>query len=262
MKRIPELIKINNLSCTVKNRKVLDNLNLEVHDNEILGITGGPCCGKSLLLNILAGHYKNYSGVITLAGGEQGITSAGQLKSEAAFCQSASRDFNPEATVTDTVLSGCRTHKSVFSPCTPSDREDAALYIEQMGLAPWSNDRLKNVSESVLRMTLIASSLMKGRGLLLLDAPETGSGYRQKSDLMVVLKKYAAAAANKIIIASSDLNFIASGCDRIIVIENGRIAAEGTAGMIDEKFMKRFFNIDTMVSRNVVTSLPEIHVIE
>ncbi|HQO39423.1 MAG TPA: ATP-binding cassette domain-containing protein, partial [Spirochaetota bacterium] len=95
------MIKINNLSCTVKNRKVLDNLNLEVHDNEILGITGGPCCGKSLLLNILAGHYKNYSGVITLAGGEQGITSAGQLKSEAAFCQSASRDFNPEATVTD-----------------------------------------------------------------------------------------------------------------------------------------------------------------
>jgi ABC-type cobalamin/Fe3+-siderophores transport system ATPase subunit len=256
------VLKINNLSCTIKNLKVLDNLNLEVHDNEILGITGGPCCGKSLLLSILAGHYKKYTGDITLAGVGQGIASAWRLKNEAALCQSAGHGFNPEATVTDTVISGCRTRKSVFSPYTPSDREAAARYIEQLGIAPWSDDRLKHVSESILRMTLIASSLMKGRGLLLLDSPEAGSGYRQRLDLLTVLKKYAETASNKIIIASTDLNFIASNCDRIIVLEKGRIAAQGTADMIDEKFMKRFFSIEAMISRNVVTSLPEIHVIE
>ncbi|HPS57190.1 MAG TPA: ABC transporter ATP-binding protein [Spirochaetota bacterium] len=256
------MLKINNLACTVKNRKILDGINLEVQENEILGITGGPCCGKSLMLNVLSGNYDKYTGEILLNGRELRATPSGELKQAASLCSFTDRGYSPEATVFDTIISSRRRRKSIFTPYTDTDREDTARCIDQLRLTPYSNERLKNVSESVVRMSLIASSVMSECRLLLLDSPETGSGYRQRSDITAFIKKYAAYAEKTIIIASSDLNFLAACCDRIIVLENGKIAAEGNSEMIDEKFMKRFFNIEVMISRNVVTSLPEIHVIE
>ena len=257
-----KVLKINNLSCTVKNRKILDGINLEIQDNEILGITGGPCSGKSLMLNILSGNYGKYAGEILLNGRELQAIPSGELKQAASLCAFTDRVYSHEATVFDTVISGRRRRKTIFTPYTDTDREDAGRCIDQLKLTPYSDERLKNVSESVVHMSQIASSVMSGCGLLLLDSPEAGSGYRQRSDITAFVKKYAASPGKTLIIASSDLNFIAASCDRIIVLENGKIAASGTSEMIDEKFMKRFFNIEVMVSRNVVTSLPEIHIIE
>lgn len=256
------MLKINNLSYTVNKRKVLDGINLEVQDNEILGITGGPCCGKSLLLGILAGGFGMYTGDILIDGRELRSIPGKELKHLTTLCEFRDHGQSPEATVFDTVINGRRRRKSIFTPYSDTDRESAERCIDQLRLKAFSDDRLKNVSESVVRLSLIASSYMTGCRLLLLDSPEAGSGYRQKSDITAFLKKYAASADNTIIIASSDLNFLAAGCDRIIVLEKGKIAAAGTSEMIDEKFMKRFFNIEVMISRNVVTSLPEIHVIE
>lgn len=256
------MLTINNLSCAIKKRNILAGINLEVHENEILGIAGGPCSGKSLLLNILSGHYSKYSGEIHIDGRELSSLSAMELKHHVSLCTFKDRGYSPEATVFDTVIRGRRTRKSIFNPYTDTDREDAGRCIDQLRLAQYSGERLKNVSESVVRISLIASSVMTGSGLLLLDSPEAGSGYRQRSDTIAFIKKYAASPGKTIIIASSDINFIAACCDRIIVLENGKSVAAGTPEIIDEKFMKRFFNIEVMVSRNVVTSLPEIHVIE
>jgi len=256
------VLKVNNLSCAVNRRNILNGINLDLHDSEILGITGAPCCGKSLLLAILSGSYGKYTGEIIIGDRELGTIPGSELKKAVSLCVPADRPSSPESTVFDTVISGRRTRKSIFNPYTDADRESAAKCMEQLGLAPHADDRIKNISGSVLRMSMIASSLMTGCGLLLLDSPESGLGYRQRADISAMLKKYTASAERTVIIASSDLGFLTACCDRIAVIENGRIAAEGTTRMIDEKFMKRFFDIEAMISWNVVTSLPEIHIIE
>ena len=256
------MLKINNISCTVKKRNLLDGINLEVPDSEILGVTGGPCCGKSLLLNVLSGNYRKYTGEILLDGRDILNASGKYLKRLITGCTFENPQYNPESTVYDTVLSGRRSHKSIFMPYTDIDREAAGRCIDQLRLGPFSGERMKNISASIVRMSLFASSIIAESGLLLVDSPESGTGYRQKADITALLKKYTASAKKTVIVASSDLNFLAAACDRIIVLEKGKIAAEGSASIIDDKFMKRFFNIESMISRNVVTSLPEIHVIE
>ncbi len=256
------MLKINNLSCELNKRKVLDGMKLDVQVSEILGVTGGPCSGKSLLLNILSGKYLKYSGEIITGGRELRSIPAKELTELASLCSFQNRRYSPESTVFDAVISGSRIRKSIFNPYTDADRETAEKYMDQLRLTPYSGERLKNVSESILHNTFIASTVMTGCSMLMFDSPEAGSGYRQRADIAALLKKYAASAEKTILIASSDLNFLAATSDRIIVIENGKTAAEGTSEMIDEKFMKRFFNIESMISRNVVTTLPEIHIIE
>lgn len=65
-------IKIENLSKTFKVSKktleVLDNINIEVHENQFVSLIGPSGCGKSTVLRILAGLEKDFSGNITVNG--------------------------------------------------------------------------------------------------------------------------------------------------------------------------------------------------
>jgi len=102
----------------------------------------------------------------------------------------------------------------------------------------------------------------RGCGVLLLDSPESGLGFRQINILTRQLKKYTSSGQRSVVISSSDINFLSKTCDRIVVIHRGRIAETGSHEMIDENFLKKYYGIEAVVTRNIVSGLPEIHVIE
>ena len=59
------MIKLSNLSLKLKDKLVLNNLNLSINKNDKVGIVGPNGSGKTVLLRILAGIYKNYDGEIS-----------------------------------------------------------------------------------------------------------------------------------------------------------------------------------------------------
>ena len=61
-------IEIKNLSFTRNNKKIIENVSLKINENEHIAITGGTASGKTTLLNLIAGLYKNYNGSIKLGG--------------------------------------------------------------------------------------------------------------------------------------------------------------------------------------------------
>ncbi|MCK7484089.1 MAG: hypothetical protein M0C28_49305, partial [Candidatus Moduliflexus flocculans] len=60
------------------------------------------------------------------------------------------------------------------------------------------------------------------------------------------------------ILTSGDLNFIAATCDKILVFDDSRIAESGTHRIITGEFIKKYFNIEAVVTKNIYSGLPEV----
>lgn len=256
------MVSINGLSCIVNGRQVLDGITFTINDNEILGITGGADSGKSLLLSILSMDFKKYTGTFAIDGSDISSFDTNTLQKSIAFCAPHNTRFNPESTVFDRILSGRGIHKSRLRPYSENDRELTIRYIEQLELQKYSGTRLKYLSGSMKTLASLANAAISENRLLLLDSPEFLLNLRQRRNLSRLLKKYTFEDARSVVIATSDIDFLARTCDRLIVLHNGIIAETGTHAIIDDIFLKTYFGIDAMVSRNIVTSMPEVHLLE
>ena len=142
------MICIRNLSLSRGSENVFSDISLEIDDNEILGITGGPGCGKSSLLVVLRGREKHFSGEVLMGNDNIRNISASGLRRQIAFYSPQEKEINQESTVYDTVIRGRRAGKNIFSPYTDDDRESTEKYIEQYELAAYSQTRLKQLHAS------------------------------------------------------------------------------------------------------------------
>jgi ABC-type cobalamin/Fe3+-siderophores transport system ATPase subunit len=76
------------------------------------------------------------------------------------------------------------------------------------------------------------------------------------------IKKYTSLGDNIVILTSTSLNFIAATCDRIIVLSDNSIAESGSHRIITDEFVKKYFKVESIVTKNIYTGLPEVQVIE
>jgi ABC-type cobalamin/Fe3+-siderophores transport system ATPase subunit len=110
-------------------------------------------------------------------------------------------------------------------------------------------------------MALIARTINAESENIVFDSPEHGLDPLQKLSVVRTLKKYTGRGEKSVLIASSDLDFLVKICDRIIVLKDGTIHNSGGSDIITEELMKKVFGIDVMIVKNIITGLPEIHII-
>lgn len=256
------MLKIENLTCRAADRQVFQGLSLNAAENEILGITGAPGCGKSLLLSVIAGKHSAYSGNITIFNTDLRTMKSGYISRAVSHYTPFKTGFNPDSTLYDSIMKGRRLHKNIFTPYSLSDRELTEKYMEQLELNEYSGEKNKNLPASIFHAGAIAHNINMECGLVLMDSPDTALNYRQRVLVSRMLKKYTSSGERSVIIASGSIDFLVQSCDRIVVLRGGIVAESGSHEMIDDEFMRRCFNVNAIVTRNIVTGLPEIHIVE
>ncbi len=110
-------------------------------------------------------------------------------------------------------------------------------------------------------MTLIAQTVNSESENIILDSPEYGLDPSQKLSAIRALKKYTVRGDKSVLIASSEIDFLIKTCDRIIVLKNGAIHASGGSDIFTGELLKKIFGVDVIVVKNIITGLPEIHII-
>lgn len=256
------MLKIENLSCSPSGIPVLRDLKLQARENEILGITGGSGCGKSLIASILAGNFTGYTGSITLGDRELARVKKSVLRKTVSFYSPLNNDFNPDSTLYDSIIRGRRLHKNIFAPYSAGDRELTGRYMEQLELEEYSPEKIKNIPRAAACAAMIAYTAGMECEVMVLDSPDAFLDYRRQILVSRLLKKYSSSGERSVIIATGNIDFLVKTCDRLVVIHNGIVAESGSHEMVDQEFMKRYFNVNSMVTRNIVTGLPEIHIVE
>lgn len=216
------LLKIENLKKTYHDANdliVLDNLNLTVEQNEFIGIVGTSGCGKSTLLHIIGGVDKADSGRIFLDDNEISSYDYKKMASYRRKQVSIIYQFYNLLPVLNVV-------DNIILPLKLDNRKVDQQYLDELLQLLQLNDKKdaypSELSGGQQQRVAIARSLITRPKLLLADEP-TGNLDSENSKIVVdYLKKIHHQNDITIIMVTHDLE-LAKNCDRIYVLEQGKL---------------------------------------
>jgi iron complex transport system ATP-binding protein len=187
---------------------------LDVAAPQLVCLVGPNGSGKTSLLHALAGIGRP-SGGVRIAGEDPSRLPPAARKRRLAFLP-ASRDIGWPVTVRDVVRLG------------GGEEEEEALAA--LGLADFADRRMDRLSTGERSRALIARALAQRPALLLLDEPTANLDPAWQLRLMARLREIARTAA--VIAAMHDLDLAARHADRLVVMNAGRIAADGPPAQV------------------------------
>lgn len=207
-------------------QKVLDNISFTIREGETVALVGPIGCGKSTIFNLLLRFLDPESGRILIDGHD---ISAVSLKSLRAQVSKLSQfPFFLKDTIRENVRLGRAEAgtQEIEETCKTAHIHDVIL---DPGRLPKGYDTLVDVqvpSGGQKRLIALARCLIRKPEVLLLDEPTENLDADQRNRLISVIREYA--RNRTCLVISHDLNFVASVSDRIIVLNNGAVADEGT----------------------------------
>ncbi len=222
----PLALEIADLSFAYPDGKqALAGVSLQVRAGESVGLVGPNGAGKTSLFLCLAGVLKASAEVFRVAGLNPGSPAdRTKLPAKLGIVFQNSDDQLFSATVGDDVAFG------PLNLCLPAAevKERVAEALQRVGLAGFGERVPFHLSGGEKRRAAFAGVLAMQPEILLLDEPSMFLDPRGRRELMGLL---GALPVTKII-ASHDLDLIVETCSRVIVLDNGKIAADGGASAI------------------------------
>ncbi|WP_346837528.1 ABC transporter ATP-binding protein [Microbulbifer sp. SAOS-129_SWC] len=220
MKREPVEITCEQLSLKRGGRRVLDELRCVFHPGELTAIVGPNGAGKSTLLEILAGILSPTSGALRFDGRDtQRIPAAERARLCAYLPQAETPAWSLAAA--DMVALGLLPWGRRDGD---SERIDTALQLVDAGVL--AQRPVTELSGGELRRVQLARLLVGEAPLLIADEPSAALDIRHQLQLMHNFRRVA-DAGKTVILALHDLALAARFCDRVLLLQDGRLRAQG-----------------------------------
>jgi ABC-type sugar transport system ATPase subunit len=226
----PVGVAVQDLVKTYGDTIALGGLNLQARPGEILGIAGPNGAGKSTMVKIMAGETSQDSGTITLDGA---VWSADSEPHRVAVVHQEPQLF-PNLTVAENLLAG--SEPSRFRRPLGRDADESVL--REVGLLPYADVLLEDLPLALKQRTAIARALAKSADVFLFDEPNSALTEAESTEMFE--RMHALAAQGKVIfLVSHRLGELATHCDRVVVIVDGRVRTELEPPDLDEARIAR-----------------------
>ncbi|RFU62401.1 adenosylcobinamide amidohydrolase [Peribacillus glennii] len=223
-----ELLKITNVAGGYKEENVLDGISFEVQKGELFGVLGPNGSGKTTLLKMISGVMPFEQGEIMIKGKDINKYTAKELaKSIAVLPQHSAQAFS--YTVKETVSLGRYAHqRGWLQSFSPRDEEMVKTAMEQTGISSFEDHHLHELSGGERQRVFLAQALAQEPQILLLDEPTNHLDLSFQKELLDQLKQWSRERQLTVVSIFHDLNLAGLFCDRLLLLENGRINRIGT----------------------------------
>jgi len=220
-------LEVKNLRKEFGGVVAVDDNNFSVQQGERLGIIGPNGAGKTTTFNMIAGYFKPTSGTITYEGRK-----ISGLKPHKISQMGIGRTFQiarafGTMTVYDHVLTGLLAHHLHLRP-TAEQHERVQYILELTKLAPFRDNLVKNLTIASQRRIVLATALATGPKLLLLDELMAGLTFVEIDETLEELRNINEKMGVTLVVVEHVMKAIMQLCNRIIVLNYGKIIAEGT----------------------------------
>lgn len=222
------IIEVKNLTKKYKNLKAIDNLSFELKEGEILGLLGPNGSGKSTTINCILSLLNFQNGSIKIFGREMKPDSyetkakIGVIFQEVAVFQ--------ELTVYDNI--------DYFCGLYIKDKNTRKQYIEDainlVGINEFKKFYPKQLSGGLLRRLNIACGIAHKPELIFLDEPTVAVDPQSRNNILEGIKKLRDNGAT-ICYTTHYMEEVEMLCDRIIILDKGKILAQGTSDELKKK---------------------------
>lgn len=214
------VISVKNLTQKFGSAIVLDNVNLEIHKGEILGILGPSGSGKTTLVKAIVGMQNTNSGEITVLG-----TKIPSLKAVSKVGYMAQSDaLYDDLNAIDNLLF----FASLYDLKGKKAKERAESVLQLTHLTEHQKKPVRNFSGGMKRRLSLAISLIHEPELLILDEPTVGVDPVLRMEFWD--KFYELKRSGCTIIITTHVMDEAEKCDRLALIRNGKITALESPG--------------------------------
>lgn len=222
-----KIIEVNNLTKEYKNIKAIDNLSFDVYEGEILGLLGPNGSGKSTTINSILSLLNFSSGNIKIFGEEMKPNSY-DIKNKIGVVFQNVAVFE-ELNVYDNI--------NYFSGLYIKDKKIRKEYIddaiELVGLEEFKKFYPKQLSGGLLRRLNIACGIAHKPKLIFLDEPTVAVDPQSRNNILDGIKTLRDRGAT-IVYTTHYMEEVEIICDRIIILDKGKILAKGSTEELKE----------------------------
>jgi ABC-type branched-subunit amino acid transport system ATPase component/predicted MFS family arabinose efflux permease len=239
-----------------------DDISLDLHEGEILGILGPNGAGKTTLFDLISGFFPVDSGRIIFDGAD--VTA---FPPDARSRLGLGRSFQdsklfPALTVYDTIKVALERHLDVRDPLAAAlslpasiqSEADAAERVEELiemlGLDAYRNKFISEISTGTRRMVDLACILAHEPKVILFDEPSSGIAQRESEALGPLLRKVRDLTGSSLLVIEHDMPLLTSLADEIIALDLGRVVMRGTPQQVvrDPRVVSAYLGSDTVAS--------------
>ncbi len=222
------IIEVKNLVKQYKELKAIDNLSFEVHAGEILGLLGPNGSGKSTTINCILSLLEFQQGTIKIFGKEMKPDSY-DIKSKIGVVFQEVSVFD-ELTVYENI--------DYFCGLYIKDGAVRKQYIEDavrlVGLEDFQKFYPKKLSGGLLRRLNIACGIAHKPELIFLDEPTVAVDPQSRNNILDGIKQLRESGAT-IVYTTHYMEEVEKLCDRVIILDKGKILASGTTDELKKK---------------------------
>jgi branched-chain amino acid transport system ATP-binding protein len=229
------VLSIKNVNKTFGGLHALGDINLDIEEGKTHAMIGPNGAGKSTLLNVCIGRLEPDSGTVEFEGKNMIGMEPYEINHAGMVRVFQTPEIFPDLSVLENVMipalakrDGVFKFNAFSSMESNSDIERQAIdVLEDMGLGPQVHNHAGSMSRGDKRRLELAMGLVQHPRLLLLDEPTAGMARHDTNRTIDLLKRIKERGMTKIII-EHDMHVVFSLADRISVLAQGRIIAQGT----------------------------------
>ena len=237
------LLEVKNLGISFGGLRAVDGFHISIEKGQLYGLIGPNGAGKTTVFNMLTGVYTPNDGSITLDGVD--ITGKKTIDINKAGIARTFQNIRlfKDMTVIDNVKTAMNSQMkySAFSGIfrLPSYRKEedqvtarAMELLDVFGLSGQAGDLARNLPYGKQRELEIARALASSPKVLLLDEPAAGMNPTETQSLLEAVRLIRERFQVSVLLIEHDMSFVMGLCEHIIVLDYGRIIAEGPADEI------------------------------
>ena len=221
------MIEVKNVTKKYGKAVAVENISFTINDGEIVGLLGPNGAGKSTTMNILTGYIEQTSGEVTIEG-------YNTLKKPKKAKQQIG--YMPEGVplYTDLTVKEFVTYMAELKQVNRKERkEKVEKVLEQTGLKDVENKLTKNLSRGYKQRVSMAGALVGEPKILILDEPTVGLDPKQITEIRNLIKELG--KTHTIILSSHILSEVSQICNKVIIINKGKIVAIDTPENLEDK---------------------------
>ena len=221
------MIEVKNVTKKYGNTVAVDNISFTINEGEIIGLLGPNGAGKSTTMNMITGFIEQTEGEIIVDGHDM-LKKPKKAKKEIGYM--------PEGVplYTDLTVKEFVTYMAEIKQVDKKTRkEEVEKILEQTGLKEVEKKLVKNLSRGYKQRVSMAGALVGGPKILILDEPTVGLDPKQITEIRSLIKELG--KTHTVILSSHILSEVSQICNKVIIINKGKIVAIDTPENLENK---------------------------
>ena len=236
------MIEVKNVTKKYGNFTAVDNISFDVKDGEIVGLLGPNGAGKSTTMNMITGFIEATEGNIVVNGYDIS-KKPGKAKKQIGYMPEGVPSYQ-ELTTKEFV----RYMAELKKVDKKERKEEIENVIKQTGLEEVQNRLIKNLSRGYKQRVSMAGALVGNPDVLILDEPTVGLDPKQILEIRNLIKELG--KEHTVILSSHILSEVSQICERVVIINKGKIVAIDTPQNLETKTQNKNVIYVTVEDKN------------